>query len=173
MPSYQDDTAGRCLSVMKKNGGLFVLLAAVLVGAGLLLLPSRAEKESESVTPSTVETPSAETYRVVLERRIAELCARVAGAGQVSVVVTLEGGYESVYACDRKVTSAGETVTYIKIGRGEEERLVYLGERAPGIVGVGVVCSGGKDATVCREVTSLISAAFGVPINKIYVAGGP
>ena len=64
-------------------------------------------------------------------------------------------------------------MTYIKIGRGEEERLVYLGERAPGIVGVGVVCSGGKDATVCREITSLISAAFGVPINKIYVAGGP
>ncbi|MBQ1245199.1 MAG: hypothetical protein IIX90_00995, partial [Clostridia bacterium] len=123
--------------------------------------------------PLLLSSPSAETYRVVLERRIAELCARVAGAGQVSVVVTLEGGYESVYACDRKVTSAGETVTYIKIGRGEEERLVYLGERAPGIVGVGVVCSGGKDATVCREITSLISAAFGVPINKIYVAGGP
>ena len=30
MPSYQDDTAGRCLSVMKKNGGLLVLLAAVI-----------------------------------------------------------------------------------------------------------------------------------------------
>ena len=99
------------------------------------------------------------------------ICAQVAGVGTVDVVVTLEGGYEYVYATDVKIVSGSETRTYITVGSGNSETLVYITERAPAITGIGVVCTGGMDAGVRREVTSLLSAAFGVGSNKIYVTG--
>jgi hypothetical protein len=99
------------------------------------------------------------------------ICADVAGVGEVDVVVTLEGGFSYVYATDKKTNVGGESLTYVTVGSGDRESLVYLSEKAPAILGIGVVCTGGMDPTVRREVTSLLSAAFGVGSNKIYVTG--
>ena len=85
--------------------------------------------------------------------------------------MTLEGGYEYVYATDKKVTVGGESTSYITVGSGDDESLVYITERLPAILGIGVVCTGGMDPTVRREVTALLSAAFGVGSNKVYVTG--
>ena len=102
---------------------------------------------------------------------MAAICSRVAGVGAVEVIVTLESGYEYVYATDKKVTVGGESTSYITVGSGDDESLVYITERLPAILGIGVVCTGGMDSTVRREVTALLSAAFGVGSNKIYVTG--
>ena len=87
------------------------------------------------------------------------------------MVVTLEGGFSYVYATDKKTTSGGESLTYVTVGNGDRESPVYITEKAPTILGIGVVCTGGMDPTVRREVTALLSAAFGVGSNKIYVTG--
>ena len=42
----------------------------------------------------------------------------------------------------------------------------------PNICGVAVVCTGGGDPAVAKELVNLISSAYGVPSNKIYVAEG-
>ncbi len=178
MPSYYTPTPTpeRCVASMKKSGKLAVAVIAVAVGVLLLLVGNRRSTPDTDPTPNTppegVEAHSAEDYRLAVERRVADICAEVAGAGHVSVVVTLEGGYEYVYAYDKKTTVGGESQTYITVGNGSDEALVYITERAPAISGIGVVCSGGTDPVVKREITALLSAAFGVPANKIYVAGG-
>jgi hypothetical protein len=100
-----------------------------------------------------------------------DICRQVAGVGEVDVAVTLDGGFSYVYATDKKTTVGGESLTYVTVGSGDGETLVYLSEKAPAVVGIGVVCTGGMDPTVRREVTSLLSAAFGVGSNKIYVTG--
>ena len=67
-----------------------------------------------------------------------------------------------------------------------EEKLGRLCERVEGvesvsvavslngdrIEGVGVVCVGGNDPAIRRELTELISAACGIRSNKIFVTGG-
>ncbi len=170
-----DGTPERCISSLKKNGKLTVALVGLLFGVGLLLFGNRLYTGDDDPTPDTpspgAEVRAVEEYRIALERRIADITAEVAGAGSVSVVVTLEGGYEYVYACDKKITVGGESVTYITVGQGADESLVFLAERAPAIVGIGIVCTGGSDPAVRREVTALVSAAFGVPSNQIYVTG--
>ena len=177
MPTYYqaNESPEKCVSSLKKSGKLTVALFCVLLGVGLLLFGNRMVKEEADDTPDTPapgsEIRAVEEYRLALERRMADITAEVAGAGSVSVVVTLEGGYEYVYAYDKKVTVGGESTTYITIGSGDDESLVFLCERAPAIVGVGIVCTGGGNDGVRREITSLISAAFGVPSHKIYVAG--
>ena len=172
--TYQQSTPERCVRSMKKSGKLAIALILLAVGALLLLLGNRGGKDASPTMPdghAEVDTPSVEEYRADLESRMEAICSRVAGVGQVEVVVTLDGGFSYVYATDKKTASGGETLTYVTVGSGDQESLVYLSEKAPAIVGIGVVCTGGMDATVRREVTALLSAAFGVGSNKIYVTG--
>ncbi len=176
MPNgYQmNEGSQKCVATLKKSGKLTVAVLGILIGVGLLLFGNRLVKQNtddaSAVPEPGAEIRAVEEYRLALERRMADITAEVAGVGNVSVVVTLEGGYEYVYAYDKKVTVGGESTTYITVGNGADESLVFLCERAPAIVGVGIVCTGGGNDTVKREVTSLISAAFGVPSHKIYVA---
>ena len=171
--THEQPSAQRCVRSLRKSGKLAVALLAVALGAALLLWGNRQEKK-ETVTPPAADTAarSPEAYREELESRMESICARVAGAGDVYAVVNLAGGYEYVYATDRKQTANGETAEYIVIGSGSEERVVYLTERVPEILGIGVVCTGGNQREVRNEITALLSAAFGVGSHKIYVTGG-
>jgi stage III sporulation protein AG len=170
---HEEGTAERCASAVKKSGRLAVAIIGIAVGVILLLIGNHAVEKSEGDDPSLPtdgqRTLSMEEYRTALEERMAFICAQVAGVGEVNVVVSLEGGYEYVYAYDEKYTASGQSTSYIIIGSGSGESLVYLTERVPTITGIGVVCTGGRDSGVRREVTSLLAAAFGVGTNKIYV----
>ncbi len=173
--SYEQPAPERCVKAMKKSGKLAIAVVGVLLGVLLMFIGNRVGKNHADPLPTAPETSavtrSAEEYRADLEARMESICAQVAGVGAVDVVVTLEGGYEYVYATDKRVTAGGETQSYITVGSGDGKSLVYITERAPAITGIGVVCTGGMDAGVRREVTSLLSAAFGVGSNKIYVTG--
>ncbi len=173
---YNQESPERCVKAMKKSGKLAVAVIAVALGIILLLLGNRTGKKESTDTPDVppggTVVRTTEEYRADLEARMESLCARVAGVGVVDVVVTLEGGFAYVYACDIKATAGGESITHITVGSGDNESLVYVTERAPAIVGIGVVCTGGMDPAVRKEITALLSAAFGVGSNKIYVTGG-
>ena len=178
------ENLSRTVGVMKKNGKLWVALLGVALGVILLLFGGEwtsvfmnDDKQKDSADRSNggeggLQQISMEDYRIAMENRIRDLCARVSGAGQVYVMVNLAGGYEYVYATDQKNTQGGTVYEYIMIGSGEEERVVYLTERVPEILGIGVVCTGGNDPAVKNEITALLSASLGVGSHKIYVTGG-
>ena len=172
---YNQEAPDRCVKAMKKSGKLAIALVCITVGVLLLIFGNRIGKHENTVTsdapPGGTVTRTTEEYRADLEARMEAICSRVSGVGSVDVIVTLEGGYEYVYATEKKVTVGGESTSYITVGSGDDESLVYVTERLPAILGIGVVCSGGMDPTVRREVTALLSAAFGVGSNKIYVTG--
>ena len=63
---------------------------------------------------------------------------------------------------------AGECLAVIG-GSGSGKSLVFLTEKAPAIRGIGIVCSGGGDPGVRREITSLLSSVFGIGSNCIFV----
>lgn len=172
--TYQQPSAERCVKSMKKSGKLAVALVGIALGAVLLFFGNRAGKENTDPTlntPPAISVQNTEAYRADLESRMKAICEQVAGVGEADVIVTLEGGFEYIYATDKKATVGGESTTYITVGSGNSESLVYIGERVPAITGIGVVCAGGMDPSVRREVTALLSAAFGVGSNKIYVTG--
>ena len=179
----QQENLSRTVDAMKKNGKLKVALVGIALGIVLLLFGGEwikvfmTEDEQKAASPSEAEggdlqQVSMEAYRKSLEARVEDICEKVNGAGEVYVVVNLAGGYEYVYATDQKLTSNGETYEHIIIGSGNEERVVYLTERVPDILGIGVVCTGGNDPRIRGEITALLSSAFGVGSHKIYVTGG-
>lgn len=171
----EEVSAGRTVSALKKNGKLWIALVGLLIGAGLLLAGGLAEEKAAPETSSDAtreERVDIETYRREVEARIRALCACVDGVGDVTVAVSLEGGYAYVYATDVKDTAGGMSTQYILVGNGSDEHPVYITQQVPVITGIGVVCGGGSDPAVCRELVSLLSAAFGVGSHKIYVTGG-
>jgi stage III sporulation protein AG len=161
---------------MKKSGKLAAAVLAVALGVVLLLVGNFHGTEEHATAADTppvgAVTRTTEEYRADLEHRMEEICGQITGVGAVKVIVTLKGGSEYVYAADKKTTVGGESTSYITVGSGSSESLVYITEHAPAVVGIGVVCTGGQNATVRREVTALLSAAFGVGSHQIYVTEG-
>jgi stage III sporulation protein AG len=166
-----EDTAKKAAKAMKKSGKLAIALGGIVLGALLLIFGNRGgdgngDKDSDTILPNA-PAQSVETLRAELEGRVVTLCSRVSGVGSVTATVALDGGYSYEYATDRK----GESTYYVTVGSGSDQSLVFITERPPAIIGIGVVCEGGNDPTVRQELVSLLSAAFGVGSNKIYVTG--
>lgn len=138
----------------------------LLIGAGLLigiLLLVVGNFDTESADKAVVvQTFSAEEYCEMLEKRLAALLSSVDGAGEVRVMVSLEGGYQSVYEKD------GEGVC-VTVGSGSSESAILVSQGSPAIGGVGVVCRGAKSERVKNEIVALISATLGIGTHKIYV----
>ncbi len=156
------------------NGKSKLWLLLLLSAAGILLIlfgGSGEETVKETETqPYSVASDEMLIYQAYLEERVQTLCRSVRGVGNVTVAVTLSDSFSSVYATE--ICDGNEE--YVILGSGSSASALYLNRAAPQIVGIGIVCSGGSDATVRRELISLLSAAFDIGSNRIYIteAGG-
>ena len=114
----------------------------------------------------------AKAYEEETEQKVKELCRGVRGVGEVTVMVSLKGGYKNVYAMDAQSSSGGYRSEIVKVGSGSNQNGIITGYENPEISGVGIVCTGGDDARVKGEIVSLVSAALDISTNKIFVAAG-
>ncbi len=146
----------RLLEKDKKKYLLLVL--GFLIGIGLLIYGSLGGEEKKNEDASL---PEAEVYRVSLEEEIGRLCRGYLGE-EVRVLVSLEGGYEYVYAKDER----GECIT---VGSGSGREAVVEKIMPPKIGGVGIVCRH-ADPKERAELVTLLSAALGIGANKIYIS---
>ncbi len=143
-------------------------IAVGLVAALLLILwPSEQSR--------TVQPNSALEYRIMLEDEAEEVLSQLDGVGKCRVMVTLEYGYEYVYASNQKgntvynsdgsIQSVQSEKSYFSSGDGET---LLLREKMPTVTGIAVVCPGaGGDAKL--KIVSALSALFGIGSNRISV----
>lgn len=155
--------------------GLIVLIIVIgIFGAAIMWIGGRSDYSS--VQSSLSESERIREYSAALEKKIADLCSRVKGASDVTVSIYFDSGFETVYAYneENKSTDSGYNLEkkYVTIGSGNNESMVTVVELMPNICGIGIVCNGGGNASVAKEIIALISSAYGVPVNKIYVAEG-
>lgn len=152
----------------KKNNQkiIFIFLLAA-IGVFLLLLGAYGKNQSKE--PSAEDSMNAEEYALSVEKNISELCEKINGVSDVHTVVTLGGGYNTVYAQNSQSNSSGYKNEFVLTGSGASESAILVGYSTPQVSGVGIVCRGGGDPHIRSEIISLISATFGVSSNKIYV----
>ena len=154
----------------EENAGkwkIWIILCGAVIGVALLLFggqtkDEKIQAEGESYRPQEDELILYQSY---LEERVASICRSVKGVDNVSVIVTLAGGFESVYATE--MTDGNEE--YVILGSGSSASALYLTRSAPQIAGIGIVCKGGSDTAVRAELLSLVSAAFHISFNRIYI----
>lgn len=147
------------------------ILLPILIGmVGLLLLIFGGKLEGAGKEKDVEDTAayfSVRFYTQDLEDRIEALCRQVHGVGEVHVLLTLEGGSEYIYA--ENISGAAQNYLLAADDSGESPILVQ--EIYPQIRGIAVVCSHGNDSSVRLTITELLSAAFGIPSSRIFVAG--
>ena len=147
----------------------YVLLVRA-AGVFLLLLPGGGgEKEP---APAAEETAYFDLEE--FEEKLEHTLSQIEGAGQVSVVLTLEGGSRQVLAQDRDSDGAGGgTSTTVTVGRGSgSQEVVALQTLAPSFRGALVVCPGGGEAQVRLRLVEAVSALTGLGSDRISVCQG-
>ena len=96
------------------------------------------------------------------------LCAQVKGASNVSVLLTLEAGSEYVYAQNSEISGTDRQKSeYVISSSSGSPNGLLVKENYPKICGIAVVCTGGDNIGVKKEITDLLSAAFNLPSNRI------
>ena len=144
---------------LKKNKKIWIIILFAAVGIILLLVGG----ENTTQTEDKKSEQMLSEYSKEVEEKIKELCSKVKGVSEVSVAVSFESGFEYVYAREDDGDLA-------MIGSGSSKSAVKIKEKMPVISGIGIVCRGGGDPTVQKKLLDLISAAFGISSNKIYIA---
>ena len=154
---------------LKENGRLrlYLLLGCGVLGILLILFGSstKTAEKTSTETPYSTSTDELVIYQDYLEKRIKTLCESVSGVRNVTVVVTLSGSFESVYATEWPDGNE----EYVILGSGSSAAPIYLSRSAPEIAGIGIVCSGGANDHIRRELISLLSATFHISSNRIYI----
>lgn len=163
--------AGRLAKALEKYK--YVLLVAA-VGVVLLLWPTG----DGGGTKETAETPQTGLFGTEeLEKKLEKALSQVEGAGEVTVVLTLEGGPRQVVARDTSSKWSGQetqeesTVVLADQGSGSE-RAVELQQLSPGYRGALVVSSGAGQPQVKLALTQAVSALTGLGADRISVCKG-
>ena len=151
------------------------VLIVIVAGILLLIWPSNEKRTSKSEAKG--QFASEEDFSVdALEERLCRVLSKVEGAGEVSVVLTVQNGVERVLATDK---SAGQTENSrdmeeeIVIISGESgEEVVLLTQRYPTFQGALVVCPGGDDPQVRLQITQAVAVLTGLGADRITVCKG-
>ena len=165
--------AEKVLGFLKQYKYVLIVAAAGLL---LLLWPTGGSREEPAAQERGL-TGAEEDFSVeALEEKLAQALSRVEGAGEVSVILTVESGMERVLATDRTAeqsdgTSAMEEQTVI-VSTDAGEEAVLVTQRYPTFQGALVVCPGGGDPSVRLVLTQAVSALTGLGADRITVCAG-
>lgn len=152
---------------MKKHLNLiktkyFLPILLLILGVILLAVPTKKTENSTTDTNTDISF-----YTSEIENKLTDLLLKIEGIENVSIMITLENNGEQVLA-ENKANSSTE---YVIISNGNSDKGIILTEIFPSVRGVAVVCTNGNDSAVREKITSLVSAALGIPTNRITVVG--
>lgn len=154
----------------------YVLL---MIGAGLvfLLWPSGGGTETK---PAAEAETAAESFSVrETEERLSEVLSKVHGAGEVTVMLAVQGDGRQVLAEDEASTQNGDgtgkversTVT-LSAGSGSGEKAVVVQRLNPTYLGAVVVCEGGDNGKVKLKLMEAVASITGLGTDKITICKG-
>lgn len=152
----------------------FAVIVILIVGAtyfGGISTTTKVEK---------VETSSTFEYANYMENKLSKILSQIDGAGNVSVMLSLEGTSEIVYATSTEektnsssITNGSTSNTIITtepiFASGEP---IIVKEYLPKITGVIVVSQGASDIKVKLELLKAVQTLLDVPMSKIEILNG-
>ncbi|MBR7092983.1 MAG: stage III sporulation protein AG [Clostridia bacterium] len=165
-------TGGRMIGLVTAAG----MLGVVLIALSGFLSHDSAPAVSGMTTQQYVEQ---------LEEKLCRVISRIDGAGECSVMITLENGVEYLYATEGKTGSSRaeksngsgsdltqadtsqDSVILIDTGNGKQGLLVT--EIQPTVKGVVVVCAGGDRPAVQQRVTQAVTTVLHISSSRVCV----
>ncbi len=138
------------------------LVLILLVGIGLMLIPSGNEDTEEAAVQ--IQTP-AQTVSLVDE--LEDILSNIKGAGKVQVMLTVKSGELTVYQTDTPATDRQDTV--IITGEDRVQNGLVQQVISPTYRGAIVLCHGADNASVCLAIKEAVSKVTGLDASQISV----
>lgn len=160
------------LEQIKKNGKLWIIILMAAAGVIFLFLGNSDVFYAATNTDEDCvheEKLLIEDYERALEEDIAKFCEALGNTKSVSVSVRLSGSSQSIYAENSQNGTGSDRDEYVIIGSGSNAHPIYIGEKSPEILGVGVIIYMNGATLTKTQAEELIATAYGVPLNRIYV----
>lgn len=166
----------------KRNLKIFLLL--IIAVFGLIIYFGMTSSETESRVVKDVSNNSYRTtmqYCAELEAKLQSVLSNIRGAGEVDVMITVDGSPELIYASDvdEKVSSnsSGTTTSStssspIIINVGGNSNALILTESLPQVKGVIIVSSGAGNVSVKLDILNAVSTLLDISTDKISVLKG-
>ncbi|MBE5757377.1 MAG: hypothetical protein E7345_00390 [Clostridiales bacterium] len=155
-----------------------VLIIVVIISFVLYLnLSSEKNIQSDEVSSTYISTLK---YSEEIENKLENILGKIDGAGDVDVMVSLDGSPEMVYATDSdsktSSTASGTTTTtssniIVVNGKGNSEAIL-LKENLPKVKGVIVVSSGADNIQIKLDILNAVSTLLDISVDKINVLKG-
>ncbi|WP_283607583.1 stage III sporulation protein AG [Faecalispora anaeroviscerum] len=168
-----------------------VILVLGFVGIALIFLSGLFQNRDAKATNAKAEEEptktTAQVYTQQVEKSLTELIANINGAGSVKVLVTLERNTQYVYATEEKKTTqttqdqaANATVKnqendsretkYILVkGSDGSQQALAVTEVEPIVKGVVVVCEGGNQPAVQKDIIDAVTTALNLSSARVCV----
>ena len=143
--------------------GKYKYLALILlVGIGLMLIPSGNKNTEESTvqTQTPVQTAS-------LADELEGILSNIKGAGKVQVMLTVKTGEQIVYQTDTPATDRQDTVIITDEDRAQNGLVQQV--ISPTYRGAIVLCHGADNANVCLAIKEAVSKVTGLDASQISV----
>lgn len=138
-------------------------ILVLLIGLGLMLLPTGSETEEEESVETPVET-------LGIQKQLENILSQIEGAGKVQVLLSEAAGETTVYQQETNQSGDSlrqETVVITNADRAENGLICQvIPARYQGAV---VVCQGGDRASVRLAIVEAVSSVTGLTSDKITV----
>ena len=145
------------------------VLLVILVGLVLMGLPTGTKKESAGTQADVVKTSQEEQLSDLLESILSE----IDGAGEVSVLLSIDQGAETIYQLNEDITEGDSSAT-----RTDTVLVTDVERTQNGLVrkiipqtylGALVVCEGGDNPAVKLAITDAVSKVTGLSSDRIVI----
>lgn len=149
------------------------VILILLLGVGILLLPSSNGEKTAAVTVQ--ETPDSDReYAAQVEHQLEELLSMVEGAGQVRVMLTLQSGSRTEYQADEETVQNGEQKsqerkTVILSGGSAYDKAAVSTVEYPRFQGALILSQGAQRPAVCLDLINAVAALTGLSTSQITV----
>lgn len=167
----------------KKNFKILLLILVAVVGL-VLLFGFDFKKDNNDTANNTISTNgyiSTIDYCKMIESKLIDVLSAVDGAGQVSVMITVDGSPELVYANEKDQTSSTNssgsvtTATYsspIIVNANGSSTALVMTEILPEVKGVIVVASGAGDVATKLNLLNAVSTLLDISTNQVTILKG-
>lgn len=163
-----------------KNIKILFLIIVLIIGMILFSKLNTTKTTSDVTSNESYVYQSTLEYSSIIESKLESVLSQIKGAGNVKVMVSLDGSPELIYAMDsdEKVSSTqnGTTTTSsstpIIIDTKNSSSPLILTEKLPSVKGVIVVSTGANDIAIKLDILNSISTLLDISTDKINVLKG-
>jgi len=149
---------------IKKNSFLrigLVIFLVILLGFVLYFINGSSLNNSKEIESLS--------YVEGLEYKLSTALSKVEGAGNVSVVITVESGGETVLAMKTTTNKTSEGVEIVETPILVNGKTVVLKELNPKIIGVLIVAEGANSISVLSKIQQATVSLLNINVNQIEI----